>query len=254
MLVETKGFCNNPVCAVSPDSRTLGQNSCVCQTAVGQAGGGTCTCFHWHRYSMKPRRFTRIADSAVCFSAPLRAGGREERCVYLDMNIAPYSLAVSATSSVGSTVTNVKATVGQPLTLTVFAQDLNVHQTLSINLQPSITSEKPSIELPRQRWLTDNAQCIASNTALTFASMPLSCDTPFQRGATWRRQIIYTPVISESGMTYKLNLQVPLLPLLRRARGSESAARREYPAAEDHISGAIKRFSAQLQCATGSDH
>jgi len=169
------------------------------------------------------------------------------------MNIAPYSLAVSATSSVGSTVTNVKATVGQPLTLTVFAQDLNVHQTLSINLQPSITSEKPSIELPRQRWLTDNAQC-SSNTALTYASMQMSCVTSFQRGATWRRQIIYTPVISESGMMYKLNLQVPLLPLLRRARGSESAARREYPAPEDHISGAIKCFSAQLQCATGSDH
>jgi len=202
-LVETTGSCDRPLCL--PDDRDLSTASCSCQFNAGESTDGTCACLHWHRYSLKPIRFTSIEDSAVCFSAPLRAGGKEERCVYLDMTIAPYSLMVSSTGSVGSPVDIVQATVGQPLTLTVFAEDLNVHQTVSINLQPSITSEKPSVELPRQRWLTETAEC--SSNLKTEASVGLSCVTSSTRGATWRRQIIYTPVISESGMTYQLNLQ-----------------------------------------------
>ena len=48
---------------------------------------------------------------------------------------------------VGSTF---QVIVGQPLTLNVFVEDINTHQTLMIEIQSSITSEKPSVELSRQ--------------------------------------------------------------------------------------------------------
>ncbi len=48
---------------------------------------------------------------------------------------------------VGSTF---QVIVGQPLTLNVFTEDINTHQTLMIEIQSSITSEKPSVELSRQ--------------------------------------------------------------------------------------------------------
>ena len=77
-------------------------------------------------------------------------------------------------------------------------------QTLAIDLQPSITSERPSVELPRQRWQTAGAVC-ASNGANT-ASMVNKCASADGR-AKWRRKLKYTPSLSENGMSYDLYLQ-----------------------------------------------
>jgi len=122
--------------------------------------------------------------------------------VYLDLSVAPSTLVVRHE---GAAVTQVNATVGQPLKLTVMAEDLNTHQTLAIELQPSVTSEKPSVELPRQRWLTEASRC-ASRPDLSEASMQARCQATVTR-AVWRRELAYTPVLSESGMSYSVNFQ-----------------------------------------------
>ena len=88
---------------------------------------GTCECFHWQRFSLKPTRFMTVADSEVCFTvARWPAGtGTERRCVYLDISVAPYGIFVERDNQV---VTEVTATVGQELELSINALDLNVAQ------------------------------------------------------------------------------------------------------------------------------
>jgi len=123
--------------------------------------------------------------------------------------VKPFNLRVMETVDgvPGAAVTSVSATVGQPLTLTVFAEDLNTHQTLQIDLQKSITSEKPSVELPRQQWLTEGAHC-ATTLSLTDASMKSKCSAGSQSPrAMWRRSLTYIPLLSESGMTYPIRFQ-----------------------------------------------
>jgi hypothetical protein len=208
--------CPEPRCQdLDPlDSRRPNEADCICQGTPITGSLGTCTCLHWQRFSLKPSKFMKILDSEICFSAPRAFQTsssviEEERCIYLDMMVRPYNLHVKR--SVGGAVTGlpinqVEATVGQPLTLTVFAEDLNTHQTLQLYLQKSITSEKPSVELPRQIWLTE-ASC-ANQPALTNASMRARCELsgtpPF---AMWQRSVTYTPLLSESGMTYQIHMQ-----------------------------------------------
>ena len=88
---------------------------------------GKCECFHWQRFSLKPTRFMTVADSEVCFTvARWPAGtGTERRCVYLDISVAPYGIFVERDNQV---VTEVTATVGQELELSINALDLNVAQ------------------------------------------------------------------------------------------------------------------------------
>ena len=88
---------------------------------------GKCECFHWQRFSLKPTRFMTVADSEVCFTiARWPAGtGTERRCVYLDISVAPYGIFVERDNEV---VTEVTATVGQELELSINALDLNVAQ------------------------------------------------------------------------------------------------------------------------------
>lgn len=68
-----------------------------------------------------------VADSEVCFTvARWPAGtGTERRCVYLDISVAPYGIFVERDNQV---VTEVTATVGQELELSINALDLNVAQ------------------------------------------------------------------------------------------------------------------------------
>jgi hypothetical protein len=209
--------CPQPVCQdLDPlDSRSSNQADCICQGIPNTGILGTCTCLHWQRFSLKPLRFMKMLDSEICFSAPKAfqldsSVIEEERCIYLDMMVRPYNLHVKR--SVGGSVTGppineVTATVGQPLTLTVFAEDLNTHQTLQFYLQKSITSEKPSVELPRQVWLTEGARC-ANQPALTNASMRARCELGGNPpSAMWQRSVTYTPLLSESGMTYQIHFQ-----------------------------------------------
>ena len=203
-LVRTYGRCAVPMCPKGEEG-----GPCVCGDAEDvQSPVGSCECFHWQRYSLKPNRFMPVQDSKTCFQAPLRGGDPENpeyevRCVYLDITVAPSTLVVRHG---GDIVTQVNATVGQPLKLTVMAEDLNTHQTLAIGLQPSVTSEKPSVELPRQRWLTEGSRCV-SRPDLAQASMRERCQATVTR-AVWRRELSYTPVLSESGMAYSVNFQV----------------------------------------------
>ena len=208
--------CPEPVCQdLDPlDSRMPGVPDCICRGTPATGRLGTCTCLHWQRYSLKPSKFMKMLDSEICFSAPQAFQPsssviEEERCIYLDMMVRPYNLHVRR--SVGGAVTGpsinqVSATVGQPLTLTVFAQDLNTHQTLQVYLQKSITSEKPSVELPRQMWLTEGTRC-ANQPALTNASVRTKCDLGGTQFAMWQRSVTYTPLLSESGMTYQIYFQ-----------------------------------------------
>ena len=260
MLVETSGICDKPVCA---PNAAAGEPSCNCQ---GEKDVGRCNCLYWQRYLVRPTSFAPIKDASICWKVTLKCRnppcvGLEERCVYVDMNVAPHSLAVSARAftkdrkvvdsqpfdrvdgldspigiqdaAVGSTFL---AIVGQPLTLTVFAEDINTHQTLMIEMQSSITSEKPSVELPRQRWLTEFSMCDCSKSVASASNF--ICDNNNARTASdlrpcnsisyagpppytgvapdkslfrslWRRQIVYTPLLSEVGMVYNINLQVP---------------------------------------------
>lgn len=196
-LVRTYGRCTKPMCPSGVGG------TCVCGDADMVEPVGYCECFQWQRYSLKPNRFMPVQHSKTCFQAPLLNGGSEKRCVYLDLSVAPSTLVVRHE---GAAVTQVNATVGQPLKLTVMAEDLNTHQTLAIELQPSVTSEKPSVELPRQRWLTEASRC-ASRPDLSEASMQARCQATVTR-AVWRRELAYTPVLSESGMSYSVNFQV----------------------------------------------
>ena len=218
MLVDRDpARCPEPRCQdLEPiDSRQPGEADCVCGGSPQEGLTlGTCTCLHWQRYSLKPNQFMSVADSALCFSA-VKAFDvtdseiEEERCIYLDMTVKPFNLRVMETVDgvPGAAVTSVSATVGQPLTLTVFAEDLNTHQTLQIDLQKSITSEKPSVELPRQQWLTEGAHC-ATTLSLTDASMKSKCSAGSQSPrAMWRRSLTYIPLLSESGMTYPIRFQ-----------------------------------------------
>jgi len=260
LLVETSGICNKPVCA---PNAAAGEPSCNCQSEADE--GGKCNCLYWQRYLARPISFAPIKDASICWSVKLKCRNppcvSEERCVYVDMNVAPHSLTVSARNftkdrkvvgsqpfdkvegldsplgikdaAAGSTF---QAIVGQPLTLTVFAEDINAHQTLMIEMQSSITSEKPSVELPRQRWLTEFSMCdcskavasasnfICDNNNARTASDLRPCNSISYTGpppytgvapdkslfrSLWRRQIVYTPLLSEVGMVYNINLQVP---------------------------------------------
>jgi hypothetical protein len=211
MLTKTYGYCKKPKCKAKPDERPLdaaSAASCDCTDLPDPANPltpiGTCECFHWQRYNLKPTRFMSISDAKVCFSATLRHGGNETRCVHLDINVAPYGIYVEHLSK---QVTSVNATVGQKLELAFFASDINTHQTLEIALQPSITSEKPSVELPQQRWVAP-AECI--NPKLNKASMTARCVYSANR-ALWQRKLEYTPEPSEDGMKYQLFLTVRLV-------------------------------------------
>ena len=206
MLVRTYGRCQEPQCVSNPDARVVQSepDSCYCGDSA-QAGSavGTCECFHWQRYSLKPNRFMTVSEAQLCYEAPLLHGGSEQRCIYLDITVAPSAIVVRHENE---DVTQVNATVGQPMKLTVMAEDLNTYQTMSIDLQPSVTSEKPSVELPRQRWLTEGSRC-QTRPALSEASMRDRCQATETR-AVWRRELTYTPMLSESGMSYNINFQV----------------------------------------------
>ena len=171
-------------------------SSCTCNNAQY-----LCTCYNWKRYTVKPVRFLPIDSTILCFTTTSRTGVTDKRCVFFDIMVQPYKLTVSNVNDPNNVQKQVNAYIGEQLDLTVFAQDVNTEQSLSIRLQPSVSVYQPSTELPNQQWLSATTTCLDSNNFLASTGQPC-------KNGLWFRKLTYSPRLSEIGMQYSLYFEV----------------------------------------------
>eukprot|EP00960_Hanusia_phi_P022589 668344-Hanusia_phi.AAC.1 len=176
-----------------------GQRICSNVTSTCTCNNPTysCTCYHWKRYTIRPIRFLPIESTVLCFTTTSKTGLTDKRCVYFDIMVQPYKLTISNVNDPNNVQRQVDAYIGEQLSLTVFAQDVNTEQSLSIRLQPSVSIYQPSAELPNQQWQSADTKCVDSNNVLASTNQPC-------KDGLWYRQLTYNPRLSEIGMQYSL--------------------------------------------------